>query len=173
MRRNMIETVLGAVVLLVAVAFFVFAYQRSGQGSVSGYDVSAKFSDASGIDAGSDVRIGGIKVGTVEKMGLDTKFYEASVTLRIQDDVKLPKDSSAAIVSSGLIGSKYVSIAPGGAEDMLEAGDNIQFTQSSISFEELIGKFVFSGGGVDDGSAPAEDAKPDASDEENPFSLGL
>jgi phospholipid/cholesterol/gamma-HCH transport system substrate-binding protein len=171
--RNMIETVMGAVVLLIAAAFFIFAYQKSGKGSIDGYVVNAKFADASGIDAGSDVRIGGIKIGVVEGLELDTKFYEALLDLRIDEHVKLPADSSAAIVSSGLLGSKFVSIEPGGDENMLESGGTIKFTQSSISLEELIGKFVFSGGGVDDGkNKPAAPAEKEEG-EDNPFSLGL
>ncbi len=92
--------------------------------------------------------------------------------MQIRDGIELPKDSSAAVVSSGLLGDKYIKLEPGGDDKMLEEGDAIRFTQSSISFEEMIGKFVFSGGGVQDGAA--SDAPDSQSGKDsNPFSLGL
>lgn len=175
MGRNLLETVMGAIVLVVAIGFLMFAYERSAIKTVDGYQIEARFSDISGIGLGSDVRVGGLKVGTVDNLSLDEKTYQASIRMQIRDAVKLPKDSSASIASSGLLGDKFVKLDPGGSEEMLAAGDVIRFTQSSVSFEELIGKFVFSGGGVDDKKEPAESAaEPENKDEKkNPFSLGL
>lgn len=177
MGRNLLETLIGAVVLIIAVGFLIFAYERSAVSTVDGYHIQANFTDVSGIGPGSDVRIGGIKIGVVDQMTLDPKTYEAHITLQIKEHIELPKDSSAAVVSSGLLGDKHIKIEPGGAQAMLDSGDVIRFTQSSISLEELIGKFVFSGGGVDSpvdgGSKEAESGETEESESSNPFSLGL
>jgi len=156
MQKNIIETIMGAVVLAVAGIFLSFAYQGSQIKVEDGYKISSKFSDASGIALGSDVRIGGIKVGVVSDMSLDAETYQAVVFIQIRNATKLPKDSSAAIVSSGLLGGKYIQITPGGDDKMLEQGGEIQFTQSAVNIEELIGKFVFSGGGVDKDKTEAQ-----------------
>lgn len=175
MGRHLIETVMGAVVLLVAFGFLLFAYDQSSVKAVSGYQVNAKFDDVTGVNAGSEVRIGGMKVGVVERLDLDPNTYQAIAAMKIKDDVKLPKDTSAAVVSSGLLGDKFIKLEPGGDDAELASGDTIRFTQSSVSFEELLGKFVFSSGGVEGGDAPAaEDKKADAPKEDkNPFSLEL
>lgn len=149
MQKNVIETLMGAVVLLVAGAFLMFAYEGSQVQIEDGYRIDAKFTDASGVALGSDVRIGGIKVGVITELNLDSNTYEAIVSMQIREKTSLPKDSSASIVSSGLLGSKFVQIMPGADDNMLEDGDKISFTQSAVNIEELIGKFMFSGGGVD------------------------
>ena len=156
MQKNILETLMGAVVLLVAGVFLVFAYQSSQMRVEDGYAVSGRFTNASGISLGSDVRIGGIKVGVVSDLALDASSYQAVVTMNIRKATKIPKDSSAAIVSAGLLGEKYIQITPGGDDQMLSQGGKIAFTQSSVNLEELIGKFMFSGGGVDkDNKKPA------------------
>jgi phospholipid/cholesterol/gamma-HCH transport system substrate-binding protein len=151
MSNNAIETVMGAVVLAVAGGFLYFAYNNSNVRPVEGYALSADFANVSGIAAGSDVRIGGIKVGVVENLDINPKTYQAVATLRVDEKIQLPKDSSAAIQSSGLLGDKFVTLEPGGDEVMMKDGDHITYTQSSVSIEEMIGKFVFSGGGADKG----------------------
>lgn len=173
MANNAIETVMGAVVLAVAGGFLYFAYNNSNVKHIDGYSVTADFSNIAGISVGSDVRIGGIKVGVVEAVDLDPKSYEAIARLRVQDNVKLPKDSSAAVQSTGLIGDKFVSLEPGGDDAMMKDGDRIAITQSSVSIEEMIGKFVFSGGGADKGGS--SDAPADGAHEEapSPFSTGI
>jgi len=160
MEKNILETLMGAVVLIVAGAFLVFAYEGSQMRMEEGYIVTAKFGNASGISLGSDVRIGGIKIGVVSNLGLDPKSYEAVVSMQVRKDTKLPADSSAAITSNGLLGEKYVSLTPGGDDKMLADGGRIQFTQSSVNLEEMIGKFMFSGGGVDSKNAGGQ--KPPA-----------
>jgi phospholipid/cholesterol/gamma-HCH transport system substrate-binding protein len=169
MANNMIETVMGAVVLTVAGGFLYFAYSNSSIKTVDGYAVSAKFSNITGIGIGSDVRVGGIKVGVVEKLDLDPADFNAKAQMRIEEDVKLPKDSSAAVQSAGLLGEKFVAIEPGGDENNLKEGDAITITQSSVSLEDMIGKFVFSGGGVGDSAA---EEKP-ASTSDDGLSLGI
>ena len=150
MSRNVIETVMGGVVLLIAGGFLITAYQGRQMNTVKdGYVVNAKFDDASGIVAGSDVRVGGVKVGVVDSMSLDNKSYRAIIGLKLSHGVAIPQDSTAIIKGDGLLGSKFVALDPGGSNDMLASGGEIEFTQSAISLEEMIGKFVFSGGGVD------------------------
>ncbi len=161
MSRNVIETVMGAVVLVIAGGFLFTAYQgRQMQSVKDGYGVLARFDDASGIVTGTDVRVGGVKVGVVKSMNLDPKTYRANVTLELARNVAIPTDSSASVRSDGLIGSKFVSLVPGGSDEMLKEGGEIEFTQSSVSLEEMIGKFVFSGGGVDKDKAAASGAAP-------------
>ncbi len=151
MQKNILETLMGAIVLIVAGTFLAIAYQSSQMRvSNDGYHVDAHFSNASGIALGSDIRIGGIKVGVVSNLSLDPKTYDAVVSMQIRKDAAVPADSSASIVSSGLLGEKYIQLTPGGDDKMLADGGKIEFTQSAINLEEMIGKFMFSGGGVDD-----------------------
>jgi phospholipid/cholesterol/gamma-HCH transport system substrate-binding protein len=149
MGKNLFETLMGALVLAVAIGFMSFAYQSSNLKTVEGYPLKAKFDTVAGIGLGSDIRIGGIKVGVVSDMILDQKSYKAVITFQIKNGTKIPADSSAAVVSDGLLGSKYVKIEPGADDKMLAANESITFTQSAVNLEELIGKMVFSGGGVD------------------------
>ena len=143
MRRSIVETLMGAVVLAVAIAFLVFAYTRSSVATVEGYEVTARFTRIDGLLRGSDVRVGGIKVGSIIEQNLDPTTYQAVVRLSLSDDLILPTDSTAAVVSDGLLGGKYLNIEPGGADDMIEPGGEILYTQSSIMLEQLIGKFAF------------------------------
>ncbi len=143
MSRNLLETVLGALVLLVAAAFLAYAYGRSDVGDPGGYELVARFDRVDGLANGADVRISGIKVGTVLAQWLDPETYRASVRFSVAPNNELPADSSAAIVSEGLLGGKYVSLAPGGDDRMLKEGDTITLTQSSVVLENLIGQLIF------------------------------
>jgi phospholipid/cholesterol/gamma-HCH transport system substrate-binding protein len=163
MANNVIETVMGAVVLTVAGGFLYFAYSNSSVKQVDGYVVTADFSNINGIGLGSDVRVGGIKVGVVESLTLDATTYEAVAKIRIEESVKLPVDSSAAVQSAGLLGEKFISIAPGGDDVMLEDGGVIAYTQASVNLEEMIGKFMFSGGGVNGSEEKKTEKAPDTS----------
>ena len=153
MSRNIVETLLGAAVLLVAGFFLFWSYGQSNLSEGGGIEIVATFDQADGISPGSDVRISGITVGRVMAQSLDPQTYRADVRFTINDGIGVPADTSAAIVSSGLLGSKYVSLQPGAEDVMLKNGDEITFTQSSISLEELIGKYVF--GGTDGGGGSA------------------
>ena len=143
MSRSLVETLLGAVVLAVAIGFVVFAYTRSGVATVSGYEVSAAFNRVDGISNGSDVRIGGIKVGTVIERTLDPETFRAVLRMSIDETVVLPTDSSAAVMSDGLLGGKFIDLQPGAEEILIKDGGRIAYTQSSLLLEELIGKFAF------------------------------
>ena len=137
MEKNILETLMGAVVLLVAGTFLMFAYQGSDMRMEAGYNVKAKFANASGIALGSDVRIGGVKVGVVTDLGLDPQSYEAVVRMQINNSTQLPKDSSASIVSSGLLGEKYIQLSPGNDDKMIADG-----AEKPLSFEICGGPHV-------------------------------
>lgn len=146
MRQNLVETLIGAVVLLVAAVFLVFAYGKSGVGHVTGYALTAKFSRVDGIAVGSQVRLAGIKVGTVTEQHLDPKDFRAVLAISIDRTIQVPEDSAIKIASDGLLGGKYLSLEPGGADQMLKAGQEIKFTQGSIDLLDLVGKYMFSAG---------------------------
>ena len=143
MGRNMIETVMGAVVLLVAIVFVVFAFRSSGLTTTGGYQVTARFNDASGLTVGTDVRMSGVKIGTVAAQDLDPVTFLATITLTIDEDIQLPVDSSAKILPDGLLGGNFIALEPGAEEDMIQSGGRIEFTQSAINVVELISRFVF------------------------------
>lgn len=167
MSRNVIETVMGAVVLVIAGSFMVTAYEGRKINKVdNGYHLKAKFENATGVATGSDVRLGGVKIGVVDGMELDTKSYQAVVGMTIRSGVPLPADSTAAIVGDGLLGSKFVALTPGADDAVLKDGAEIEYTQSSVSLEEMIGKFVFSGGGVEGEGKSAPPADGEGKDDE-------
>ena len=145
MRRHSIAEVLtGAVVLLLAAGFLAYAVANSGRSATSGYTLFARFDHIDGLALGSDVRIGGVKVGSVSQERLDPQSFQAVVGLSVRNDIRLPKDSAAIVTSESLLGGKYLSLQPGGDETMLQPGQTITITQSSVSLEELLGKFIFS-----------------------------
>jgi len=144
MRGNVIEAVMGAVVLVVAAVFLFFAYNTSQLRAVSGYELTASFSRVDGIREGSDVRISGIKVGSIVAETLDPKTFLATVRVSLDPSVQLPDDTVAEIVSAGLLGDKYLSLVPGGSDKMIPPGGQIRYTQSSVSLENLIGQMIFS-----------------------------
>jgi phospholipid/cholesterol/gamma-HCH transport system substrate-binding protein len=143
MKRNVIESVLGGVVLLVAGLFLVFAYLGSDIRPIQGYEVTAKFNAIDGLTVGSDVRIGGVKVGSVIEQTIDTKDFRAVVKLAILSEVSLPSDTLASVTSAGLLGNKYIKLEPGGAKENIAGGAEIKRTKDVISMEELLGKVIF------------------------------
>jgi phospholipid/cholesterol/gamma-HCH transport system substrate-binding protein len=147
-QRNAAELVTGAAVLLLAAGFLGYAVANTGRSTGGGYGLHAKFDHIDGLIVGSDVRVAGVKVGTVNATRLDPQNFQAEVDFSVADAVRLPKDSSAIITSDGLLGGKYLSLDPGGDAAMLGPGGNITITQSSISIEQLLGKFIFSAGNL-------------------------
>ncbi len=144
--NSAVETLIGAVVIAIAVAFLVFAYSSTGSGMITGYEVQAKFNRADGVNIGTDVRLSGIKVGTVSRMALDPMTYNAVLTLALESSVKLPDDSSARITSDGLLGNQYVSIEPGGSQMQIAAGGEIENTQGTVDLIGLVSKAMFGAG---------------------------
>ena len=143
-KRNLSELFAGAVVLVVAIGFLGYAVAHTGRTTVSGYTLHARFDRVDGLAIGSDVRLAGVKIGTVKSALIDPKTYQAVVTFSVENNLRLPKDSSAEITSDGLLGGKFLSLVPGGDEKMLADGGEVTITQSAVSFEQLLGKFIFS-----------------------------
>ncbi len=144
MNRSVVETLIGALVLGIAVSFIVFAYQTAGVETVAGYEVKARFTSVDGLKVGDDVRIGGIKIGSVLEQTLDSESFMAVVRMSIDNEVELSDDTFASVASEGLLGGKYVAIEPGGDENIIEAGGEITMTQESVNLETLLGKAIYS-----------------------------
>jgi len=143
MRRNVIETVLGAVVLLVAAVFLAFAYNSADLRPVAGYRVSGQFNAIDGLTVGSDVRVAGVKVGSVVSQSIDQMNYQAVVVMSIRDGVELPVDSVAAVSSEGLLGGKYIRVDPGASKEYMANGSEFEKTKDIVSLEDLLGKVIF------------------------------
>jgi phospholipid/cholesterol/gamma-HCH transport system substrate-binding protein len=153
MQRNAIEPILGALVLAAAVAFFFFAYDKAGQRSFAGYMLTARFSSVDGLQNGSDVRIGGVKVGQVTSITMDPETYFAVVTMSVDPQIKLPTDSVASVATEGLLGGKYLGLTPGASDDMLKPGGRINHTEGSVSLESMLGQVIYSLQGSDGGKS--------------------
>src|SRR5690242_2412583 len=145
MQNNIAESLIGAGVVAIALVFAVYGYYRTSAGSVSGYEVNAKVAKADGLAVGTDVRLAGIKVGTVSDLTLDPKSYLVTVHMNIRDDVKLPVDSSVLVTQAGFLGGQYLSITPGGDDKMMVAGSYFENAQGSIDVMGLVGRFATGG----------------------------
>lgn len=143
-QRNLTELLAGAVVLVVAIGFLGYAVANTGRSTGSGITLNARFDRIDGLAIGSDVRMAGVKIGTVRTAAIDPKTYQAVVTFTVQPGLHLPKDSSAEIASDSLLGGKILALVPGGDDKMLADGGTVTITQSSVSFEQVLGKFIFS-----------------------------
>jgi phospholipid/cholesterol/gamma-HCH transport system substrate-binding protein len=142
-RENGAEAFVGLLVVLLAAWFVLFALQRTGgRGGGDSVHVTALFPNAVGVSPGTDVRVAGVKVGSVAEQKLDPQSFQVAMTLALDPAVKLPSDSSAAITSEGLLGGTYVALVPGGSETPLKAGDTIIDTQGSLDMMGLIGQFI-------------------------------
>lgn len=142
MASNAAETLIGALVLAVAGGFLVYA-ANTADVSVGGggYELKAEFRKAEGLSVGGDVQISGVKVGSITSIALNPETFRASVDLSIREDVKIPEDSVAKIVSEGLLGGNFVAVDPGASDFMLEDGAEFEFTQGSINLIDLVMKF--------------------------------
>jgi phospholipid/cholesterol/gamma-HCH transport system substrate-binding protein len=149
MSSNLVESLIGAAVLLVAGWFLVFAYERTDVASIEGYVLQARFDRIDGLNVGSDVRLAGIKIGTILEHDLDKASYQAIVKFSVESGLSLPLDTAAAITSEGLLGGVYLNLLPGAEDEFLNDGDEIEETQDAVDLLGLIGKFS-SGGGDED-----------------------
>ena len=161
MHNDLVETLIGAIVVAVAILFLVFAYRSTGENAIGGYEVTANVARVDGIAVGTDVKLSGIKVGTVSALTLDSN-YLVTVHLNVHGDVKIPDDSSLMVTSSGLLGSSYLSISPGGSDKMLASGGRIKNTQGSIDLMGLLARFAgtAAGGGTTGTSGNSGETKP-------------
>lgn len=154
MNSNLVETLIGAIVIGVAAVFLAFAYSTVGPRTGGGYALTAKFDRVDGLPIGADVRISGIKVGSVTGQDLDPTTYRALVRLSMSSSIELPDDSSAKVASEGLLGGAYIAIEPGGSDKVIAPGGEIKYTQSSVDLMGLISRAVF-GSTESQGAAPA------------------
>lgn len=138
------EILAGAAVLAVAIGFLAYAANSAGLMARTGgsYPLTASFRAVDGISAGSDVRMAGIKVGTITDLRLNPLTFFADATIELDDTILLPDDSAILISSEGLLGGNFVEIIPGGSPDNLAPGDEIEDTQGAVSLITLLMKFV-------------------------------
>jgi phospholipid/cholesterol/gamma-HCH transport system substrate-binding protein len=154
------EILAGAAILALAAGFVLYAVQSSGMvGAAESYPLTASFRSVEGVTVGSDVRLAGVKVGTVTALTLNPETYFADAVISMRKDVAVPTDSTILIASEGLLGGNFVEVQPGGALEMLEPGGEIEDTQGAVSLITLLLKFA--GGGSDgDAAAPDEVVTP-------------
>ena len=144
MQNSVVETLIGAAVIAIAAVFFVFAYTTSGAGAgQGGYKLTAEFENVEGINIGSDIRLAGIKVGSVVDQKLNAESFQAILTMAIDSTVSLPDDSTAKVTSEGLLGAKFIALEPGGSDDKLKDGDQMSYTQSAIDLWGLVNQYLF------------------------------
>lgn len=154
MQNGFVETLIGAAVVVVAALFFYHGWNSTGSGSVEGYELVAKFERIDGVNVGTDVRLSGIKIGTVTSQELDPKSYRAVVRMHVKNSVEIPDDSSIKVASEGLLGGSYLAVLPGGSDTMLKAGAEFDITQGSVDLLSLLSKAMAPGGD----SKPSEPA---------------
>ena len=144
MKNSMLETLIGALVVAIAAIFFIFAYQTSGKGAASGgIRLTAEFDNAEGVNVGTDVRMAGVKIGTVLAMSLNPENFQAAVTMGVDPKVVLTEDATAKVTAEGLLGSKFISLEQGGADAKLADGGVISNTQGAVDVWSLISQAMF------------------------------
>ena len=151
-QNNAAEVMIGLAVVVLAVVFLAFMVMRTGSGSATGYSIQAQLPKVDGLGIGTDVRISGIKVGTVSSLALNPKNYLVLVTMDINKGVEIPTDSSLQVTSAGILGGQYISIQPGGNDKLLASGGMIENAQGSADLMSMIGHFALGGNGS---SSPA------------------
>jgi phospholipid/cholesterol/gamma-HCH transport system substrate-binding protein len=143
MNRNVVETVMGAVVIAVAGLFIYFVAHTVDIRAAPGYEIGAVFSKVGGLTVGSDVRISGIKVGTITDRHLDPASFDAVVRMTVDESIKLPSDTVAVIASESPLGGRYLELQPGTAEQMIQPGGLIRETRGYRSLEDQVGEIIF------------------------------
>ena len=145
MKERVMETVVGFVVICLAIFSFMFFYKISDSGEDGeGYFLNAYFQNIEGVAEGNDVKLSGIKIGYIDNVTLENGTYFAVARLKIKKGIDIPSDSRAIVSTSGLLGGKYIRINPGSADDNLQENGKFKFTQSSINIEDLISKLMYS-----------------------------
>lgn len=166
MSENKLEILAGALVVAAAIGFVIYAGKGAGLGASAGtYDLHASFRSIEGVALGSDVKLAGVKVGTLTKLTLNPETYMADATVSIDKSIQLPSDSAILISSEGLLGGNYIELQPGGMPDFLQPGGEIEDTQGAVSLVSLLLKFVSTKADTpakgDTGTAPDAGAKTD------------
>jgi phospholipid/cholesterol/gamma-HCH transport system substrate-binding protein len=164
MKDSAVETLIGAVVIAIAAVFFFFVYTTTDRGSAgSGYRVKAEFDNIGAVNVGTDVRMAGIKIGSVVAQELSTETYQARITMAIDPKVKLADDTTAKVSSEGLLGAPFIALEPGGSETYIANGGEIQITQGAVDLWKLVSEALFSSKPAGGESAPQpQSATPDA-----------
>ena len=163
MNNSTVETLIGAVVIVIAAAFLTFAYNTPGMGQKSaGYLITAEFDNVEGVNVGSDIRMAGIKIGTVTAQSLNPENFQAQITMSIDPSVQLTDDTSAKVTSEGLLGSKFISLEPGGSETKLAAGGVINYTQGAVDIWSLISQAMFDKSGAKPPESPQSSRSAEA-----------
>lgn len=147
MKKYSRETIVGIFVLvgILCVGYLTIKLGRMEVLNDNGYTIEARFASVTGLRSGAEIQIAGVSVGRVSNISLDPESQMALVTMVIDKNVQLSDDVIASVKTSGLIGDKYIQLSPGGSFDILESGDEISETESSVDIEELISKYVFGG----------------------------
>lgn len=162
MGHNVFETILGAVVLALAALFLTFAYSSADLHKIKGYKITANFPMVDGLKDGTDVKINGVRVGSVDGMKLNTDVgpnqYLVTVAMTLDPTIQLPTDSIAHIATESLLGGKYMSLEPGIEDTMLKSDGNgrITRTQAPMRLDDLIGQLIYSGKRGDSGASGAK-----------------
>lgn len=148
MTAHTTEVVTGAAVLAAAAGFLVYAagFADIGSGRADAYTMTASFRSAEGISVGTDVRLAGVKVGTVTGLELDPATFRAQTTFTLPAELRLPEDTAILVSSEGLLGGNFLELLPGGSPFDLEPGTEIEDTQSAVSLVQLLLRFVTEGG---------------------------
>jgi len=147
MSHNTTEVLVGGVVLAAALGFAIYAGQATGLSKSSdGYALNASFRSLEGVGVGTDVRLAGVKIGTVTNVELNPQTYRADTHFSVQDGIDIPDDSAIVVSSEGLLGGNFVEIMPGGSPFYFEPGDEMEDTQGAVSLITLLLKFVSGSG---------------------------
>ena len=147
MRESVTEVTVGALVIIVAGGFLAYAARATGYTRGGGdMTLTASFRSVEGVSVGTDVRLAGVKIGSVTGMDLNAQTYRADTVMTLSNDVPIPNDSSAVVASEGLLGGNFIEIVPGGSMDNFAPGDEIVDTQGAVSLLQLLLTYV--GGGT-------------------------
>jgi phospholipid/cholesterol/gamma-HCH transport system substrate-binding protein len=158
MRESLFETLVGVAVVAVAGIFLVFSLQqRSDAAPRDSYQLTANFNRIDGISTGSDVRMAGVKVGTVSAISLDPENYKAVVTFTMKKGIKVPDDSTAQVLSDGLLGGAYLGIMVGGSFDYIKEGGAVEFTRGSVDLLTVLSEVAGSAANNNSGDSGGGD----------------
>lgn len=148
MKTRNLEIVVGAFVVLAVLAMVMLSLKMSNLASYGDegdvYEVTAQFENIGGLKVRSPVSAGGVRVGKVANISYNNQAFTAQVTLQLEDKYQFPLDTSASILTAGLLGEQYVGLMPGADEENLRQGDEIELTQSALVLEQVIGQFLYS-----------------------------
>lgn len=156
-QRSVSELAAGSLVLLATAGFIAYAAGHTGRSDAGGTRLVAQFDNVGSIGPGADVKIAGVKVGSVTGSSIDPATFQAKLTFTVESDIKVPADSSATISTGGLLGGAFVTVSPGGSDKTLTDGQAVGITQSATNLEDLLGKFIFNVGSLADATQKSLD----------------